>query len=154
TVAPGRRLRYTLGAGYGTDTGPQATGSLEFRRLNRAGHRAGISAEVGTVRQELTGQYQLPHAFGSDPILTFSAGLAPQNVNEGDYTTGTGGVSLSTWQGQWQRTAGIRFLREQFEVGLDSGIPDLLIGEFSITNVERNDAIYPTRGRRLSVRFG
>ena len=154
TVAPGRRLRYTLGAGYGTDTGPQGTGSLEFRRLNKAGHRAAISAEVGTVRQELTGLYQLPHAFGSDRILSFSAGIAHQNVNDGNYTTGTAGVSLSRWQGQWQRSLGLRLLREQFEVGLDAGIPNVLIGEFSITNVERNDAIYATRGRRLSMRLG
>ena len=32
------------------------------------------------------------------------------------------------WAGNWQRSIGVRFLREQFEIGLDSGIPDLIIG--------------------------
>src|SRR6185295_11245428 len=39
-LVPARRTRYVLGAGYGTDNGPFVQATMEFRRLNRRGHRA------------------------------------------------------------------------------------------------------------------
>ncbi|MGD8867244.1 MAG: POTRA domain-containing protein, partial [Gemmatimonadales bacterium] len=74
-LAPQKAARYEVGLGYGTDTGPRATGSASLRRLNRSGHRAGLDARISSIERSLSGRYLVPQVFGSSGLLTFFAGF-------------------------------------------------------------------------------
>ena len=54
TLEEGRRIRYGVGAGFGTDTGPILRADMVHRRLNRSGHRLELDGEISKVRQNAT----------------------------------------------------------------------------------------------------
>jgi translocation and assembly module TamA len=60
TLEEGRRIRYGVGAGFGTDTGLVLRADMVHRRLNRHGHRLELDGEVSKVRQNATIDYRIP----------------------------------------------------------------------------------------------
>ena len=107
TAQPNRRHVYTIGAGYGTDTGPRGTLGFEDRRLNRAGHR--LHAELRASEIDTSGgvTYIVPW---SDPALEKLAyemrGFREQRADI--ETTGSRfSVGLTQVRGNWQRVLSV-----------------------------------------------
>jgi translocation and assembly module TamA len=152
TLVGGKRLGYTLGAGYGTDTGPLVKGSLEFRRLNRHGHRGQIEGIVSDTRQGIGGQYSLPRASGKTQTLTFLAGYEFENTETEKSQGYQVGARIERLIDPWHLLMGLTFLRQKFTVGLDQGNPHLLTPDIQIQRIDTNNRIYPRDGRSLSFR--
>jgi len=148
-LEPARRLRYTLGGGYGTETGFQAEATLELRRLNMKGHRATVSVLAAERRSTVGAQYQVPRAFGRKQLLTYSVALEEEETEAQRSRGGSIGVGLARSRGGWQESFGLFFQRQQFTVGADEGRPDLLFPELSWTRVRSDDRIRPREGYRL-----
>lgn len=152
TLVGGKRYGYTLGAGYGTDTGPLVKGSLEFRRLNRFGHRGQIEGTYSGTRQGIGASYALPRAGGETQVLTFSGGYQYENTDTEKSKGYQVGARIERLIELWRLLYGIAYTRQEFTVGLDQGSPHLLVPDLQVSRIETKNRIYPRDGRSLSFR--
>ncbi|HXT22882.1 MAG TPA: POTRA domain-containing protein, partial [Thermoanaerobaculia bacterium] len=73
-LVPARRERWSLGLGYGPDTGVRATVGVDVRRVNRRGHRAEALVSVSQVQQRFTSTYLVPKSAARTDYTTYSLG--------------------------------------------------------------------------------
>jgi translocation and assembly module TamA len=151
SLAPAKKLRFTGGVGYGTDDGARVRVLAEMRRLNRAGHRAQINLQYGSRDKHAIAEYFIPWPNPRTDVLTPSVGYQ-------DLTTATfhsrvfrSGISESRLLGQWRVIPALNYRRENFQVGVDSGIVKTLIPEGTWSRVRADDAIFTKNGDRLSL---
>jgi len=105
TAQPAKRNHYSLGLGYGTDTGPRLRFGWENRRVNRRGHRFRFDARLSRIATEANARYIVPLADPTSDRLVFSA-----TDNRRDYGDTVGyllglGVSRITRVDGWQQDA-------------------------------------------------
>ncbi|HEY2418182.1 MAG TPA: POTRA domain-containing protein [Steroidobacteraceae bacterium] len=98
------RIGYSLGAGYGTDTGVRGTASWTVPRINSYGHRFRVQMQLSQIQQTFDARYDMP--FG-DPVLEkFSLELVGQESQLGNNVTTNevaAGPSVTQILGSWQR---------------------------------------------------
>jgi translocation and assembly module TamA len=150
-LEPAPRRRWTLGAGYGTDTGARGRTSLELRRLNPRGHRLAADLRVSEREQRLTATYMVPARFPRSEVLSLSVRLAGLNPSSSESDLGSVAGRLTRTRGRWTESLGLVFQRERFEAGADSGTADLVMPEAGWTIGHADDLIYPTRGWRFQA---
>src|SRR5215218_2824868 len=144
-----QKQRWTAGAGYGTDTGPRGTVGLELRRINRRGHRGQSEARVSEIEKSFSANYQIPGPYPRTDVLTFQVGYADLRPETSRSQSALIGANLTQARGSWREAFGLNFQREDFEVGVDKGISELLIPQASWNRVKADDRISATSGQRL-----
>jgi translocation and assembly module TamA len=147
------RQRWSTGLGYGTDTGPRGTVSLELRRINRHGHRGQTEVRASQIEKRFSSNYQIPGAYPRTDVLTFQVGYAELNTKTSASQSALAGVGLTRARGSWREAFGLNFQREDFEVGLDKGISELLIPQASWSRVKADNRISATKGHRVQLDF-
>ncbi len=147
-----RPERYSIGGGYGSDTGPRATLSAEFRRLNRRGHSAEADLRVSIVERRATGRWLVPLRGRRASLLTFSGGFADLTPETSDTQTFFGSAAVSGLMGPWRTEVTLGLQRSDFEVGSDNGITTLLLAGLGVTRIRADDRLDPTRGSLLRLR--
>lgn len=150
-LVPSKTMRFSGGLGYGTDTGARASGAWELRRLNRLGHRAEAEVKASQIDQSLKLSYLIPGAYPRTDVLSFNAAYHRQDTDTSLSETGLIGSQLTESRGPWREAFSLNYQRENFEVGLDKGISNLLVPGASLERVEADDRIFTTNGYR--VRF-
>ncbi|MEO6323975.1 MAG: autotransporter assembly complex family protein [Thermoanaerobaculia bacterium] len=151
TLEPSKPRRFTFGLGYGTDTGPRVSGTAEFRRLNKRGHRAEADMKLSSIEQSLWARYYIPGPYPRTDVLSFQAGFANLDTATSKSRTALAGVSLSRLRGRWHEVLSLTEQRETYTVGLDTGTSYLLIPEANWSRVVADDRVYTTRGFRLQL---
>jgi translocation and assembly module TamA len=103
TAKANKRNRYSIGAGYGTDTGPRGTLAWEDRRVNAAGHRFTTSLQEASRQTQLKSDYIIPIGDPALEKLTFEFSI--NNQIPGDLITKDISIGPSiTWvRGSWQQ---------------------------------------------------
>lgn len=150
-LAPAKRLRFTGGVGYGTDDGARARVLTEMRRLNRAGHRAQIELQYGARDKRALGQYFIPWPNPRTDLLTLSSGYQDLRTVTAHSRIFHSGVSASRLLGQWRVVPALTYRRENFEVGLDSGIVKTLIPEGTWSRTRFDDPVFARNGDRVRL---
>ena len=79
-LVPAKTMRFSGGAGYGTDTGPRVKGTWDLRRINRRGHRAHIEASVSQIEQSFLTSYLIPGPYPRTDILSFNLAYDRQST--------------------------------------------------------------------------
>jgi len=106
--ASNSRIGYSLGGGYGTDTGFRGTASLTVPRLNSYGHRFRVQMQLSQIQQTFDARYDVPIR---DPALEkFSLELNGQESLLGNNVTTNAiqlGPSVTQILGSWQRIIAI-----------------------------------------------
>jgi translocation and assembly module TamA len=106
--ASNSRIGYSLGGGYGTDTGFRGTASLTLPRLNSYGHRFRIQMQLSQIQQTFDARYDVPIR---DPALEkLSLELNGQESLLGNNVTTNAialGPSVTQILGSWQRVIAI-----------------------------------------------
>jgi translocation and assembly module TamA len=148
-LVPSRPRAYEIGAGYGTDTGPRGTAGVKFRRINRAGHRAESELIVSTLEQSLSAQYMIPGAFLPTGLLTFLGGYASLDPTTSKSEAIILGARFGRPRGRWRETLSLTYQHESFEVGIDQGVADLVIGGASWERTVADSRVFPSHGYRL-----
>lgn len=151
SLAPAKKLRFTGGVGYGTDDGARVRLLTEMRRLNRAGHRAQINLQYGSRDKHAIGEYFIPFPNPRTDVLTLSTGYQDLNTATFRNRVFRSGISESRLLGQWRVIPALNYRRENFLVGVDSGIVRTLIPEGTWSRVRTDDAIFTKNGDRLSL---
>jgi translocation and assembly module TamA len=102
TAKANKRNRYSIGPGYGTDTGPRVTLAWEDRRVNAEGHRFTTSLQEASRQTQLKSDYIIPIGDPALEKLTFEFSI--NNQQPGDLITKdvSIGPSITQVRGSWQ----------------------------------------------------
>lgn len=152
TAVPRDRTRYTLGLGYGTDTGARATAGVERRRVTRDGHRWRADAKISEISNSLSTRYFIPLDNPRTDQFTVTAGYENQrwagNTSKKYLLSG----NVSRLDNGWQKSLFINVEHDQdFTVGGQSGDSTLVMPGINWSRVRANDRIYTTFGNRFMV---
>ena len=98
-----RRHRYSVGAGYATDTGIRGTFGYEDRRVNSQGHTLGIAVQASQVqRYNVQSHYRMPFGDPAVENISLNAIVEQQTLADVTATTQSGGVSFTDVTAGWQ----------------------------------------------------
>jgi translocation and assembly module TamA len=99
---PNRRHRYSVGAGYGTDTQERGRLTWEDRRVNNSGHRFTVELEAAAVAQTLTGRYSIPIGDPALEKLGFELSAEQRELADLDTENFDFEPSITKVRGRWQ----------------------------------------------------
>jgi len=99
----GKRNKYTVAFGYGTDTRFRGTLAWDDRRINRSGHRSRVDLLGASTQQKLQARYVIP--VGDPALESFSLQSSIGREEQADLETRTIEFtpSLTQIRGRWQR---------------------------------------------------
>jgi translocation and assembly module TamA len=150
-LLPSKPRRYKLGIGYGTDTGIRGTVDVQFRRINRHGHHAGVTLLGSELEQSASARYVIPGASPRTDAWTFTLGWARLAPTTSTSRTAFAASDYAFGAGRWRHSVSLAYSRDVFTVGLDSGTALLLTPAVNSTLVVADDRIDTRRGYRLHV---
>ncbi|MCJ8178533.1 autotransporter assembly complex protein TamA [Pseudomonas viridiflava] len=141
-----------LGLGFSTDVGVRGKANWTRHWANAQGHSYGFESELSAPRQNVGLWYDVP----LDPPLTdklrFAGGYQYEEI------AGTDSLSkLLTvgpeWHSKlpsgWERVISLKWQREEYRLGGDSGLSTLLMPGISYSYLRSDDRIDPHKGYRL-----
>ncbi len=141
-----------LGLGFSTDVGIRGKANWTRHWANAQGHSYGFESELSAPRQNVGLWYDVP----LDPPLTdklrFAGGYQYEEI------AGTDSLSkLLTvgpeWHSKlpsgWERVISLKWQREEYRLGDDSGLSTLLMPGISYSYLRSDDRIDPHKGYRL-----
>ena len=110
---PIKRDRYSVSAGYGTDTGVRGKFTWENRRANRRGHRMQVELTASSVLTEAIARYIIPVGDPSLEKLEFSTGYISEEIGdlESERFEIIGGLTEA--MGRWQRVLFLKLNQER-----------------------------------------
>jgi translocation and assembly module TamA len=141
-----------LGLGYSTDVGPRVKANWTRHWVNPQGHSYGWEAEVSAPRQNVGLFYDIP----LDPPLTdklrFAGGYQSEEIADKDSLSKlltVGPEWHSKLPSGWQRVVSLKWQREEYRLGDDSGLSTLLMPGVSYSYLKSDNRIDPHNGYRL-----
>lgn len=152
TLAPLKRQRYKIGAGFGTDTGPRGKLGWENRYLNARGHRLGADMQLSLIRNAAGVTYGIP--FG-DPVTDswdIIAKALDENTESRENRTASLIAGRNSIRWGWSEALSLNFAYEDFKAGNEASRNALLLypgAHWSRTWAD--DPINTRHGKRLHV---
>ena len=141
-----------LGLGYSTDVGPRGKANWTRHWVNPQGHSYGWEAELSAPRQNVGLWYDIP----LDPPLTDKLRFAGGYQNEELANTDTLSKLLTLgpeWHSKlpsgWTRVISLKYQREEYRLGNDSGLSNLVMPGISYSYLRSDNRIDPHNGYRL-----
>ncbi len=126
-LTPREPNRYTVGLGYGTDTGPRARLGWERRWVNRLGHSVRFDAEASRIADKATFRYIVPM---KDPLVenvVYSAGYDKESTETSTSEIALLGIAYTHLRKQWHETLSLNYHDENYTVGTEAGTARLLM---------------------------
>jgi len=150
TLVPRKRLRYDVGVGYTTDTGPRGTLGFHNRRVNSYGHHFGIVLQDSQIGSSASAIYLIPLQRPLTDSLTYSANWVDENTDTLVRTTNSLNADITRSRGVWQRGMGIGYEHERdyFPSSFDS---TLLIPRTSWQRLWGGSRIHTRNGALFSA---
>jgi translocation and assembly module TamA len=99
---PNRRNRYSVGAGYGTDTNVRGTLQWEDRRINSSGHRFQVEFKTSQPQKSLESHYIIPIGDPALEKLAFETTYSQQQLADLDTEDMKFEPSITQVSGRWQ----------------------------------------------------
>lgn len=141
-----------LGLGFSTDVGPRAKANWTRHWVNPQGHSYGWETELSAPRQNVGLWYDIP----LDPPLTdklrFAGGYQYEDIAGTDTLSKlltVGPEWHSKLPSGWQRVISLKYQREEYRLGDDSGLSNLLMPGVSFAYLRSDNRIDPHQGYRL-----
>ncbi len=146
-----KRQKYTIGLGYGTDTGIRTVLGWENRRVNRSGHRFSTDLRLSQIQKNFSSRYIIPMRNPATDHLDFTAGLFHEDTNIYKSETRLVGAGYIHMRGTWQETFYINVQKEKYDVGGETDDARLILPGVSWTRIKANDRIFTTHGSRIAL---
>ena len=144
-------MKIELGASYGTDEGFGGLVGVNFRRVNRHGHRADFQVQAAQRKQNATANYRIPWASPPTSVLSLTSGFEHEDTDTRTNTTFLAGTSFTRLRGSWQETLALTYRDETYEVGPDDGRSQLFGPDLQWSVVKADDRVFTRRGFRVRV---
>lgn len=149
-LTPRPQRKWTIGAGFGTDTGPRGRGALEVRRFGRRGHRGRLETKLSGIRSAFEATYEIPGGRSAPRVIALTTGYRDESIEDGQAQTLGAGIQLTRQEGGWRQSFGLAFDLDDFRIGVDSGRSELLAPQIGFSYVRADDRIVPRRGYRAT----
>lgn len=150
TLTPRHKHLYTIGVGYGTDTGPRGTVGWENRRVNARGHRFKIEYNSSAILDSLTARYGIPIRNPRTDQFAITSSWINDHPETSSSETYLLGVSRTVDLGNnWLETLYLNYQTETYSVGSDKGDSVMWLPGVTLSKVSADNRIYPMRGFRL-----
>ncbi|MGD8689633.1 MAG: autotransporter assembly complex family protein [Gammaproteobacteria bacterium] len=151
--------RYTLGLGYGTDTGPRLKLGWEDRRVNRRGHHFAAEMSFSSIKRSINARYFVPLADPATEQLIYSAADTEEDFGDGKSRKLQLGISQVQLVGRWQQVFYTLYERERNDLSvvtasdqvLVPGLSRLIIPGVSYSMTEADNPTLPRRGYSISA---
>ncbi|WP_248805313.1 autotransporter assembly complex protein TamA [Pseudomonas sp. MWU13-2100] len=141
-----------LGLGYSTDVGPRVKANWTRHWVNAQGDSYGIESEISAPRQNIGIWYDRP----LDPPLTdklrWAAGYQYEEISNTDSLSQlltVGPEWHSKLPSGWQRVISLKWQREEYRLGEDTGTSTLLMPGINYSYLRSDNRIDPHNGYRL-----
>lgn len=144
---PRNRQSYSVGAGYGTDTGARISLRTEHRRINRRGHQFNAEVRLSEVRNSFITQYHVPIANIATDRMTYFSSLQQIEIGDADSDQFSIGASREDNWRNLRRSLYLRFDRENFRFGdRPGGSASLLYPGINLAYQRADDPLFPRHG--------
>ena len=146
-----RRNRYSIGAGYGTDTRYRGTLAWDDRLVNTHGHRLHLGIKGSAITQQLDASYSIP--VGDPALEKISLDGTYGRTTYGDITS-TGLIfkpGLTQVVGRWQRVMYVEVVRSINRTNFTRSSDFSLIPGISYASIPPGIFGQPVAGRGLYV---
>jgi translocation and assembly module TamA len=142
--------RYSVGAGFGTDTGVRARASWLQPWVNQWGHRAEADARLSPVQSSLSALYSMPSAKSWTDSVDLTAQLLNEDTDVKKSLKASAGVARLSTRWGWRETLSLEYQVESYNVANESQIARTLVPSARWTRTWSDDPIYARNGLRLS----
>jgi translocation and assembly module TamA len=149
---PAPSQRYTVGVGYGTDTGPRLKLGVLLRRINARGHRFRSDLQLSAIEQAIGVRYEIPIREVATDSVAFDATARKEEIGDAETEQFSLGAShLVSWEG-FRRRLYVEAHRENFQFGNGPQQEvDLVYPGVTLTRERADDFQYPTRGYSIQA---
>lgn len=151
-VEPVPKYSYTLGAGYGTDTGIRGRAALHVIPVNRSGHKFNALAQGSFIQNALQAQYVIP---GSNPVTdqyTITGNFSNLNYSAGYSNAWLLSLAQQHNVKHYKRVLSINSLYEGFHYTLqDSTKQFLLYPKASLTFIKTSNLLFSPSGYNITL---
>jgi translocation and assembly module TamA len=143
---------FGIGLGYSTDVGPRGRFDWTRHWRNPEGHSYGVETEWSEPRQNAGLWYDMP---GDKPLtdkLRLAGGYQYEELADTDSLSRllTAGPEWhSRRPGGWQRVLSLKWQHEQYRLGDDEGISNLLMPGIGYSFLNSDNRLDPNRGFRV-----
>ena len=151
SLTPRKRHHYTLGLGYGTDTGARAKLGWEMPRLNSQGHRLDTEIKLSQIGRGIFAHYRVPVLNPRTDQMVYTAGAVNEKTDTHESTVHTVGVTLNHGRGPWRESFSLNYQREEFTVADEQGRSTLLMPGVSWTRTWGKGFVRTLDGIRFDI---
>lgn len=151
-AAPGDPSSYQVGVGFSTDTGARLRGDYTRHRFNQRGHKGEASLLLSEVLQTLSFNYRIP--WGDPKTDNLQADIAYIDENNDAFISQRWETSLAANRklpSGWNRSISTTLSTERSEVADEVDRSIHLVPAVSLSKIDADDLIYPSRGYSLSL---
>ncbi|CAM3020686.1 surface antigen [Legionella steigerwaltii] len=149
---PASKYSYTLGAGYGTDTGVRGRAALHVVPVNRQGHKFNLMAQGSFVQNALQAQYVIP---GKNPIqdqYTLTGNFSNLNYSAGYSNSFLISLAQQHRITNYQRTLSVNTLYEGFHYAFQQNTKQfLLYPKATFTWSKTQDLLFSPSGYNVTI---
>lgn len=148
-LVPRKRNKYKFGLGFGTNTGFRGSVGWEISRINKAGHRFGVTLKESEIKSGITGKYTVPFKDPRTDSLVFASGLLREDTGTSFSEKIFGGVWFNHVIRGWKESVYLNYEKEDFDVADDEGLTTLLIPGIRRTKIWADNPVNTKRGLKL-----
>jgi translocation and assembly module TamA len=141
-LAPRAQHKYTLGIGYGSDTGPRGKLGWDQRYLNPQGHHTRTELRASDIERSLTAGYFIPIRNPRTDQIGISAGYVDTHTLTAETELQRLAVSRTTARGHLLETLSLTLHDEKFKIGSERGESTLLLPGISWSYLLGDEQIY------------
>ncbi len=152
TLTPRKSKQYTMGVGYGTDTGIR--GSLEIKNnyVTNSCHSFMSQIQASEVQNNLEVHYLIPGKYPPTDLYDLSATGETLNFKKGDSTLGAVGASYTTKIKEWQQTLKIILQYERYNLrGHPYETSKLILYSILWSHGKKDNLIKPRQGYSINI---
>ena len=147
-----KQMRYTIGAGYGTDTGYRGRLGWQWRRVNSYGHYMNTEYNISQIGNSLGINYYIP---GTDPLneqYRLSVNRAYYNTDAGTSKIQSYGGIFTKNKNNWQINYGLTYQTEKYQLkNQPERITRLLMPSITLTYLKSDNLLKPSQGKRFTI---
>lgn len=146
-LLPRKSKTYTLGIGYGTDTGVRGTVGVTLRRITDWGHRFNALLRAAENNSSFVANYTIPGPNPAKQQFMFSAGASNLDQVTGQADNLRFATSYTYRQGDWRHTFTLAYLNERYNIKrLPRTTTELVYPTFQTYYFHADKRRQPTKG--------
>jgi len=154
-LADAPRHQFSVGAGFGTDTGPRGKFRWERPLIGESGHKLTTELSVARPEQDLSFEYHIPLANPLDKSLNLTSSWKHKIVEDTDSSIGSVGFFFSDRYAEvWQVNYGLTYNDESYRQGSEPRKhTQYLLPGINFTQLVLPPGVDPLSGRKLWAAF-